>query len=490
MRSIRTSLVIGTVIATVIVIVFAGVVLHRTVRSTMLQQFDSALENKIDDLASTVELEDGELELAFDDLDMGEFEPGETPGYVQVWLDNGSAIYRSPSLAANDLRREAASLDEPEVYPLRLPDGRRGRMAMFSFYPRVDDEDDDGDDGETAAKAEDAGESLTTPPDLPLVHLALARGTEVIDVFLARLRDLMIMLGGLMVLGAGAALILVIRRSLKPLGHLAGRISALDDGQLSSRIALPRAPSELIPVVDHLNGLLDRLERTLKREKSFNADLAHELRTPLAGLRSAIEVTISRPREPEEYRETLSESLEIIKRTQTMIHTMLYLARLDAGQVEIEERPVVVDELLQASWKLLEDSARARGLEVQWRLSPGVTVMTDPVLFEVAVRNVLENAVVHANEGGTVRIEVSSSTSPADVRVVNSGSMVAQEQVSRLLDRFVRLDSARDATRSHCGLGLAIVNRVAQILEVGLDIRSRVGGDFEVVLSVDGGLGR
>ncbi|MHC4180554.1 MAG: ATP-binding protein, partial [Planctomycetota bacterium] len=286
---------------------------------------------------------------------------------------------------------------------------------------------------------------------------------------------------------AGGVLAVIIRRTLRPLDRLAGEIAELDGQQLSSRLELPATPRELVPVVNRLNELLARLEHAFERERSFSADIAHELRTPIAGLRSALEVAISRPRDAEDYRHTLEESLEIVRRTQNMVQTMLYLCRLDAGQIELEEQPVAVDELVRTSWKPLQDLAAARGLEVDWGLPPAVSVMSDPILLEVAIRNVLENAVVYADERGCVRVQVNGAEGTTSIRVVNSGSVLQQEQVPSLLERFVRADNARDSSRPHCGLGLPIVARIAEILRMSVDIRSRAGGDFEVTLSLENG---
>jgi signal transduction histidine kinase len=198
-----------------------------------------------------------------------------------------------------------------------------------------------------------------------------------------------------------------------------------------------------------------------------------------------MEVAMSRPRQAEDYRQTLAESLEIVRRVQNMVQTMLYLCRLDAGQIETEERPVAVDELIRASWKPLEGVAEARRINVDWKISPTASVMTDPILLEVAIRNILENAVTHADEGGYVRVEVNGEHKPVEIRVVNSGSTVEQDQVPELLERFVRADKSRAAARSHSGLGLAIVKRISRLLRASLDIRSRAGGEFEVTMSMN-----
>lgn len=474
MSSIRTSLLLGTVVCLIVVIAVAGITLHRAVRSTLMRQFDRAMEDKARLLASMVDREFGVIEVEFDDLDMREFEPGEEAGYLEVWLADGEVLYRSPSLAEQDLGRVGGKLDEAVFDWARVDDERRVRVVGLTVLPGLDEEDDEFA-GEESAEAEEGSQT---------VSLALARGTEAVDTFLAGLRNILAAVGFFAGLIGAGILGVVIRRSLRPLDHLAGEIAKLDS-DLSSRVGLPLAPREIAPVVNQLNELLGRLEAAFRRERVFSADIAHELRTPLAGLRSSIEVAISRPREASDYCDTLEESLDIICRIQEMVHRLLYLSRLDAGQIDTEEKRIDLSELVRASWAPLAASAKDRRLDVQTRLPQDVFVQTDPMYLEVAIRNVLENAVVHANEAGRVRVEVNGNSESADLLIVNSGSAVPQKQVSELVERFARGDQARNASGSHCGLGLALVHKIAAILNVSVDIRSRVGGDFAVRLSLD-----
>ena len=476
MHSLRRRLIVGTTVGTAIVLAAAGVLLYSLVRAGLLRQFERSMIDKARLLASTVEVEFGVVDLEFEKLDMREFEGADGPGYMQLWLDDGSVAFRSPSLAGRDLKRFARPAGSPAYRWLKLPNRGRARGVGIVFRPR--------------AEYEDVGVPEEVIPDEPglmpagTITLVLARDTSSMDRTLARLRTLLLVTGCLAVALSAGVLWLVIRRSLRPIDQVAAEINRLGEEDLSARLEAPNAPKEIQPVTERLNDLLGRLEIAFRRERSFSSNVAHELRTPLAGLRSMIEVALSRPRGGGEYREALSDSLQVTTQMQAMVEKLLSLARLDAGQVRTAPQSVAINDLVRACWAPLADCAEARRLRIQWELGPPASVVTDPSLLEVALRNVLENAVAHADDGGSVRIETVVGGDRADIRVTNTGSTLPQEEAERVFERFWRGDAARTAAGVHSGLGLSLVKKIAEVLGGAARVRSRAGGEFEITLSI------
>src|SRR5439155_2979097 len=117
------------------------------------------------------------------------------------------------------------------------------------------------------------------------------------------------------------------------------------------------------PIVVGLNGLLERLQNAFEREKSFTADAAHELRTPLAGLESALEVCARKTRAPEAYASVVSECLDVVRGMHGMIDNLLLLARADADQVPATVGSVNLDDLLTDAWRRFKTTAEQRGLK-------------------------------------------------------------------------------------------------------------------------------
>jgi two-component system, OmpR family, heavy metal sensor histidine kinase CusS len=473
MRSIRAYLMVGAVATTVGMLALASVAVYRGARAILIRQFDEALASDARIIASTVRTRGDALDLEFDDIDVDEFTSPDGDGFLQLSVVGGGVLYRSPSLGEGQLPAAGAvELDRTVFRWIRVGKAARVRAVDLCFVPGVDDEG-----------YEEVGPPLPRTTDPPTIHLIAALEPVEVPVFLARLRALFLAVGVLTGLMAAGIIAVVIRTSLRSLNELATEIANLSDDDLSSRVRVRATPREMKPVVEQLNQLLARLESAFQRERTFSADIAHELRTPLAGLRSTIEVALSRPRREADYRETMSELLEIICKVQAMVETLLYLGRLEAGQVEIEPSAVDLGEVATASWKPLVETAEARRLAVKWILVRDVTVITDPILLEVAIRNLLENAVIYADEGGYVRVEVVREGDRGVLRVINSGSTVSQENVGDLLRRFTRADLSRKATGGHSGLGLALVSKIAAVLRYSMRIESRVGGEFSVTIS-------
>jgi len=462
--SLRARLIRSTTLATAVVLLAAGLLLYLLVRDGLVDQFDRALADKARLLASALEWEGSELDLNFDEFDLHEFERSDRPAYLQIWLADGAVAFRSPSLAGADLERLAGSLDAPPCRPVILPDGRPGRAAGFTMTPKT--------------------EGSSPPPDAAAVTLVLARGTASVDAVLAQLAVLLVAVGLVAVALSAGVLWLAVRRGLRPVEGLANRIAGLRQQDLAARVQAPDAPTELLPVVDRLNDLLERIENAFQRERAFSADVAHELRTPLAGLRTTMDVALMQPRADADYEEALRGCLRITLQLQTVVEHLLSLARLDAGQVEVAAEAVCLADLVRDAWQPLAASADARRLHVRWALGEEGAVVTDLSLLGLAVRNVFENAVVHADEGGSVAIETVSDENETTVRVTNSGSRLSPQQADHVFERFWRGDTARTDVGVHCGLGLPLVKEVVTVLGGAVTARSLEGGEFQMTLTI------
>jgi signal transduction histidine kinase len=318
----------------------------------------------------------------------------------------------------------------------------------------------------------------------PKITLVLARDTAPIDSSLALLRIVLISVG----LGAIAVLAgvlqLVIRRGLKPLNQIAAQISQLGEQYLSARVSVYGAPQELEPVTERLNDLLHRLEAAFQRERLFSADVAHELRTPLSGLRSTIDVILSKPRQTTEYQEALSDCRKITAQMQSMTENLLSLARLDAGQIEVRPEPLSPGQLISNIWKQFGEEAESRHLRVQWILAPQTSITTDLSLLTLVIRNILENAVSYSDVGGWIRIETTTDEGKTVIRVTNSGGILTQEDAEHAFERFWRGDAARTAATVHCGLGLSLVKKSVALLGGSVSVRSSPGGEFQITVSL------
>jgi signal transduction histidine kinase len=268
---------------------------------------------------------------------------------------------------------------------------------------------------------------------------------------------------GTMAISGGVAW-LVVSRGLRPLAAVARKIAAMDETDLKQRIADRGVPQEIEPVVNQLNGLLGRLDEAFDRERTLTADVAHELRTPVAEIRAITEVTLSRLRDPEEYRQALGEMLDTIKMLQGLIEKLLVLARLEAGQTKPELQPIAVKPVLLQRWAQVRDRAEARGVAFEDRCPLEATVSADPKLLEVVLSNVLSNAAAYTPAGGQITAQVQRVGQGCQLTILNTGCELGEEEIARVFDRFWRADAARSKSGLNCGLGLTLVRRAMEAM--------------------------
>ncbi|MGQ9576749.1 MAG: ATP-binding protein [Thermoguttaceae bacterium] len=474
MRSLRAALVLGTTAGSSAILLAAGVSLYLLVRASLVEQLDLALIDKARLLASAVEVGRKGAALEVDPASLRDSGPSDAPAYYQLWAADGRVLLRSPSLGSADLQRIEAPIQAPERRWLVLPDGHTGRAIGLTFRPQVEREQEGKHGGPEMPPSRSAGR----------LTLVLARDFAPLQAMLTRLKLFLALVGVASVAASAAVLLLVVRRSLRPLDLLAAMIARIGEDELGARIRLARTPRELLPVTDRLNDLLERLQAAFDRERSFSADVAHELRSPLAGLRSTIDVALSRTRPATEYQEALHDCLRITCQMQGLVENLILLARLEAGQLQPRWQSVSLNALIQDQWNPLAPLAEAKGLNVKWALGPEQPLVTDAAHCALAIRNVLENAVAHANQAGCVRILTRADQRGAAVVVANTGSRLSQDQLPNAFKRFWRGDAARGDTGVHCGLGLALTRKIILLLGGSVEVKSSVNSKFEITLSV------
>jgi two-component system, OmpR family, heavy metal sensor histidine kinase CusS len=463
LTSLRSRLIVGTVLGTLAVYVAADVVIYGAIRQSLLSEFDSALQTKLQTLVGLTEQQQGGVVV---DLDPGqdvEFGQGRRDaGFVLLGQD-GRVILSSHPL---DERPWWTPADSPKsVAFLNLADGSPGRRAVAHFQARWDEHD-------PAARGAQKE---------PLTWIVWSSTLD-LGAKLDRLAWLLAGTFGLTTLVSAAVLAGVIRRGLRPLRTLAGRLQTTDRDDLFMPIDIGRPPDEMRPVVERLNELLARLEASFSRERAFTADVAHELRTPLAGLIMALEVCGTRLRDPADYQQTIEQCLAAGRSMRSLVENLLTLARADARQLSAHRRPVDLEDLLRQAWRPFDSRAAARNLSVSWNVNSDVRLDSDPMLLAMVLSNLFDNAVSYADEGGRIDVELADDNGMVHLRIANSGSEVAEDDVHRVFERFWRADSARSGAGRHFGLGLALCQRIVALLNGTIRATTAKNQDFAVEL--------
>jgi signal transduction histidine kinase len=316
------------------------------------------------------------------------------------------------------------------------------------------------------------------------VVIAVFTDASAIDHVLSRLGWLLVVVT--LAVSALSAVVqaMAVHRGLRPLAQLAAEISRVGSDDLAHRFERAQRPHELAPVVERLNDLLIRLEAAFVRERRFSSAAAHELRTPLAGLRATLEVLQLDPAVDGRHASAIAACLAIIVQMERIVEALLLLARLDAGRVVPQAEPVELARLCTDAWTQVAAQAAARGLNVVWELSEDACCASDPRLLAVVVANLLGNAVAHADAGGDVRVHAAMRGGAVELTVDNSGSRVEAAEAERVFERFWRGDAARSGTIHHSGLGLALCRDIVAVLGGSIRVATSVGGRFVVTVTL------
>lgn len=268
----------------------------------------------------------------------------------------------------------------------------------------------------------------------------------------------------ILLVASGGALLLtalawwVVRRGLRPLHRLARQTAAIGISNLSQRIDGQGAPDELLPLIAGFNAMLDRLERSFTQLSQVSADMAHDLRTPIANLLGQTEVALGQPRDSAYYERLLGSNFEELQRLSRMTDNMLFLARAEHADHAIECKLLPLDAELQRMADYFEGLAEERGIRL--RVEGRGTVWADPTLLRRALANLVANAVRHADQGSTIALEATPTSDHTAISVANSGATIAPEHLERLFDRFYRVDPSRAHSSASSGLGLSIVRSI------------------------------
>ncbi|MCB9896756.1 MAG: hypothetical protein H6825_02005 [Planctomycetes bacterium] len=314
-------------------------------------------------------------------------------------------------------------------------------------------------------------------------ELVVAQDVDSVTSTLRHLRRMLALAWLMSATGCALIVVWVVHGGLRPLVALRTQIGEVDATRLDRRIELPGAPVELAPVVDQLNGLMERLRDAFAREQAFTDHAAHELRTPLAGLRATLEVALLRKRSPEDYAASARQCLEIVVLMHGMVETLLDLSR--AGPAGRAPELVDVDALLRRAFGPYEDAARAVDLEFVPDVADDARqARVDVPLVERVLGNLLQNAVAHGDPGGTLAVRAARTASGAlRVEVSNPAAQVTSDDAARAFDAFWRADASRTGTGGHAGLGLTLCQRIVERL--GGTIAARAGdGRFTVTVEL------
>jgi len=314
----------------------------------------------------------------------------------------------------------------------------------------------------------------------PIV-VAIATDTRHHQEFIANFRERLLMVGGvglLLVMGLGW---LAVHRGLRPVTTIARVAEGISANRLQERLEVDAVPLELRPLARSFNEMLDRLADSLARLSDFSSDLAHELRTPINTLMTQTQVSLSRPRTSDEYREILYSNLEEYERMARMTSDMLFLAKADHGLVVPSQESISLQAEVEALLEFYDALAAEKG--VRMRMSGDARICGDRLMIRRAIGNLLSNAIRHCDTNGEVVVTLRTAGQSVCIQVENTGEEIPAEHLPRVFDRFYRADASRQRGSESTGLGLAITWSIVQAHQGEIAVQSAQGRTaFEIRL--------
>lgn len=470
MKSIRRQLTLGLLAGFALLLGAGGMAIFSLGRSALYREFDEGLKTKARSLLSSSRPEYERGRMKFEVVRrLQSASKSENPYEFCQLFTNGVTLARSPGLKETELPQRFGTLAEPVFWDLTLPSGERGRAmgTRVTLYPKV----------EHPLPGDPA------PPALE-VGLVLASDCSHLDETLARLGAIVVGVGILTLALAATWVAFLLGRALGPLRKLGQQAEQISAASLGSRFASHSLPAELAPIVHRLNDLLSRLDESFQRERRFSADLAHELRTPIAALRTISEVSVkwSEGGDVESFRAVQ----EIASEMQAMITRLLALARAEQRTISIEPQPVFVASVVDSLWEPHRAKAAQKKLTVQLNVPVEARVETDPTLFRGILLNLLGNAVDYTPARGMIRIAFLEESGGFNLSVTNTVDNLESADLPKLFQRFWRKDRAR-SDGEHTGLGLSLVKSFAELL--GFELAASLNGTgHELTMTLRGAM--
>lgn len=423
----RLTMWYGGVLA--VVLVAFGVVIYFTMGHQMLSRIDQGLREEMSDVLSEVERAEGRDEM----LEWLDRRFGQHQGFdFQITSADGSRVFVNERLGDDRMPIPSSFAPDRNLYDSHSrTEAERWRIVSRKV------------DG----------------PEAALV-VQVARPLDYYDHEMGELLFALLVTGPLTLLAALGGGYFLARRALGPVDRMTETASRIEGKHLSQRLEVTNPNDELGRLATTLNGMLDRLERSFREMQRFTADASHELRTPIAVIRTEAEVALNKPGSDDDRQNLLSNILEECQRLTWITDQLLTLSREDAGVAPFDQDPVDLSELALEVTETMRPLAEGKEQRLSTEVMEKVVVCGDSRRLRQVVYNLLDNAIKYTPEGGRINLSVSLNDRCVELQVTDSGIGIEAEHLPHVLERFYRIDKARTRADGGTGLGLSIVESI------------------------------
>lgn len=449
LNSIKTRIFLWLITSFAVVITALGFLLYSRLDGIVLNMVDHRLSDKADLLKGLLHIDKGELDFELSETTSGDYSIKKSGHYFEITDDKGLSLIRSKSLEASTISKEKLPGCRKETGPV----GEPMRLCMEEFRLNGD-----------------------------RLFIYVAEGTRRELDLLNSFKVILASFFPLTVLISGLGSILIVWISFRPLTHFSSQIGRITEKRLHERVDSEGVDSELKELASSFNETMDRLEKAFQAQRDFLSDASHELRTPVAVIKSSVDVALRREREAFEYRESLETVRAAAGRMGGLIDRLLKLSRLDAEQAWKKER-VDLKDLLGTVLKSINPLAEERGIILSVQATEGLAIEGDREQLLELFLSILDNAIKYNRPDGSVSISLSSSGAWAVVNVSDTGCGIAPDTMDKVFERFYREDVSRGEVPG-TGLGLPIARGIAEAHggRIEVDSKEGIGSAFSIYL--------
>ena len=275
----------------------------------------------------------------------------------------------------------------------------------------------------------------------------------------------------------------IVGRSIEPVKTIIETSNKITKDNLNTRISLPENKDELYELSDTINNLLNRIENAIEREKQFTSDASHELRTPLAIIKGTLEVLIRKPREKQEYEEKINFCISEVNRVNKLVDELLLLARFENEKQNIKSESVLLNALLLDTSARFSDKIKDRNGQIIYDFKEEYYIESDYNLVSIIISNLFSNALKYSNDNSTIQLKLFKENNQIKCSITDEGIGISEEDQDKIFNAFFRSESLNHPDIKGTGLGLSIVKRLCELLNIKINIESKLNKGTTIVLS-------
>jgi two-component system, OmpR family, heavy metal sensor histidine kinase CusS len=432
-------------------LVLFGVAVWVALEHRLMTGVDTRLSDRVESLRTVLQVEGWNSDRKYLQEELAEFAQEIPEGaLIEVWDSTGAPVLpvnRNPLVARVATTRPA--------YRTIVQEGRQLRVLSSKIEHGVD-----------------------------FYDVQVASSLEDVHVVMNDLRNLLVFLIPAVLMVACLGGYWLSRRALAPVDEITRVAKSISVQNLSQRLTVPRTGDEIQRMAEAWNGLLDRLEGSVKRIRQFTADASHELRTPLALIRTTAELALRRERQTSDYQSALREIQMEAERMTELTESLLTVARADANGLELPLAEIDINETIWDVVRQIDRVAAAQGVAMRTELTkePAKVQANAPAIRRLLL-GLVDNALKHTPSGGSITISTTREQKDVVLAVQDTGEGIQAEALPHVFERFFRSDPAR-SSGSGAGLGLSIAEAVAQAHRSEIMVQSKpgAGARFELVL--------